>query len=484
MLVVKAKQIGKDSLIYGLGDGLAKGIGFFLLPVYTRIFSVSDYGTLEMLVQISSFLGILIVLGMNGSQGFYFYEQEGRGRSAQAKVITAALQWRLIWGSACVVLAMLFAPLLNELFFRGEITWYFFVVAFSAALFSQLMSQSAEVFRLLYKPVKYLSITLVHSLGTATVGLTLIVVFKQGIVGFFLGSLFASIAAAIWGWWLIRGYIDWSAWHRDWWLRLLKFGAPLAPAGFAMYILNASDRWFIVSFRGPNELGLYTVGAKFAVMMALAVQSFRLAWWPVAMNCMQREEGKPLFRAMGRLYMGVGVACVVLLTAIAPLLVRVMAAPEYFYAYPVIGVLAWYPVFYGFYLIGSCGMWKAEKTAWAPLLMGVAAVMNIGLNAWWVPLYGGMGAAAATAISFFIWNMLSLYVSERLWKVGYAYFIMLGQVIVGALACAMILYIYQIQINYLNGISIATATMLLLGLSAFSRDHIKKAGLILMSWRY
>jgi O-antigen/teichoic acid export membrane protein len=468
------KQLGKDSIIYGLGGALANGIGFFLLPVYTRVFTPADYGTKEMLTLLSSFLAAFMAMGMDSAQSFYFFKQKENGVNAQARVVTAILQWRLVWGTTCVVLIMFFTPLLNKFFFHGGISWHFFAIAFFAALFTQIMKQSSEVFRLLYKPVKYLSITIAHTLSSAAVALILIIVFNKGIIGFFLGSLIASIGAAFWGWWLIRDYIDWSAWHLDWWPRLLKFGAPLVPSGFAMYVLHTSDRWFITSFRGPDELGLYSVGAKFALMIALSVQTFRLAWWPVAMDSLHKEEGKSLFRTVGRFYMGLGIAMVVLLTAMSPLLVGIFAAPAYFLSYPIVGVLGWYPIFYGFYMIGSCGMWKAEKTIWAPLFMGGAAILNIVLNALLVPEHGSMGAAIATSVSFFIWIVLSLYISERLWKVGYAYFVLLGQIIVGALACIAILHIYHSGINYVLGFSVAVGAMLLLGLSSVSREHMRK----------
>lgn len=470
----RIKQLGKDSIVYGIGGIFAKGVSFFLLPVYTRIFTPADYGTIEMLSVLSSFLSTILVMGMDSAQSFYFFKEKDKGTQAQARVVTAILQWRLTWGAGCVGVAMLAAPLLNSFFFHGELHWHYFAVAFSAALFSQVMNQSAEVFRLLYKPIRYLSITLTHTLASASVALTLILIFDQGIFGFFLGSFAASILAALWGWWQIRDYVDWSTWHRDWWPRLLKFGAPLVPAGFAMYILNTSDRWFITTFRGPEELGLYAVGAKFAMMIALAVQTFRLAWWPVAMDAMHSGDGEPLFRAMGRLYMALGIAGVVGLTALSPVLVGFLAAPQYFQAYPVVGVLAWYPIFYGFYLIAAGGIWKAEKTAWAPLLMGMAAILNIGLNYIWVPRYGGIGAAAATSVSFCVWGILSLMVSERLWKVGYPYLIMLGQIIIGAAACAGILILYDNELNYVLGFSLAFGAILVLGLTGISWEHMRK----------
>ena len=38
LVLNRFKQLGKDSIIYGLGGILAKGVSFFMLPIYTRIF--------------------------------------------------------------------------------------------------------------------------------------------------------------------------------------------------------------------------------------------------------------------------------------------------------------------------------------------------------------------------------------------------------------------------------------------------------------
>ena len=55
LILNRFKQLGKDSIIYGLGGILAKSVSFFMLPIYTRIFSPSDYGTIEMLTVIKQF---------------------------------------------------------------------------------------------------------------------------------------------------------------------------------------------------------------------------------------------------------------------------------------------------------------------------------------------------------------------------------------------------------------------------------------------
>jgi len=294
-----------------------------------------------------------------------------------------------------------------------------------------------------------------QSVASAAIAIMLIVGFGYGIMGFFIGMLSGSAIAAAFGWWQIRKYLDWSAWHTDLWPKVLKFGVPMVPAALAMYILITADRWFISHISGQETLGLYAVGAKFAMLIALIVTTFRKAWWPVVMDSVQSSDGPALLRTMSRLYLGLGSAAVIFLTALSPFLVRLLTPPPFHAAYIVVGILAWYSMFYGFNLIISVGIWKGEKTLWVSVLMGAAALLNIGLDALLVPEHGGIGAALATSTSFLIWNVLTLIVSERLWPVGYKFGIFGLQIGIGMAACFLILQMYE-KGSSLLGITVIT----------------------------
>ena len=103
MILNRLKQLGKDSIIYGLGGILAKSVSFFMLPIYTRIFSPSDYGTIEMLTVISSFVGAILAMGMDSAQSMYFFKNKEEGKSAQVRLISSIFQWRLLWGTVIVL---------------------------------------------------------------------------------------------------------------------------------------------------------------------------------------------------------------------------------------------------------------------------------------------------------------------------------------------------------------------------------------------
>jgi O-antigen/teichoic acid export membrane protein len=415
----RLKQLSKDSLIYGIGGVIAKSVSFFTLPIYTRIFTPADYGTIEMLTVLSSFLAAILVMGMDSAQSMYFFKHKDDGRDAQARVVSSILQWRLIWGAVIVFIAALLAPVLNAAFFNGKLGWEYFAIAFVGTLFAQVMSQSAEVMRLLYRPWGYIGITLSQSLLSAALVLVAVLVFDQGIFGFFLGTGVAVLAVGALGWYRVREYINFERLHTDWWPQLVRFGAPLVPAGLAMYFMNTADRWFVQHYHGEEALGIFAVGAKFALLMALGVETFRKAWWPIAMDAMHSDDGPETFRLIARLYIGFGIAAVIVLTLISPWLVQWFTAPAFHGAWPIVGILAWQALFYGFFLIASAGIWKAEKTYLNLYLMGGAAIIGLLLNWLFVPTLGGMGAALATVITYFGWVVASMVVSERLWKVGF-----------------------------------------------------------------
>jgi O-antigen/teichoic acid export membrane protein len=378
----------------------------------------------------------------------------------------------LIWGIGTILVATSITPLLNNWFFEGRLSWEYFIITFIGALFTQTMIQSAEVMRLLYRPFAYITITLSQSILSAALILIFIISFDQGILGFFIGTAIASLVIAILGWFCIRDYWQFERIHINLWLQLIRFGLPLMPAGVAMYFMSAADRWFVIHFHGPESLGVFAIGAKFAMLLTLVIETFRKAWWPIAMDSMHSKDGPNTFRMIARLYMGIATAGTVVLTVISPWLVKWMTAPEFHKAWPIIGILAWHAVFYGFYLIASAGMWKVEKTYISLYFMSGAAIVGLLLNWLLVPTYGGVGAAIATSMTYFLWVIVSMYVSEKLWSINFPWMILFLQIMLGCIFVAWFTYDDNASNILISG-SVAVLIVLIQFISAFQMSNMK-----------
>jgi len=294
--------------------------------------------------------------------------------------------------------------------------------------------------------------------------------FDTCLTGFFIGSAAASLFVGIVGWTLVRDYLRLGTLHWRLWPELLRFGIPLLPAGIAMYFMTTSDRWFVQFYHGEEALGIFAIGAKFAMLFTIAVETFRKAWWPIAMDAMHSDDGPYTFRLIARLYLGVSCSGVLLLTMLSKSLVRVFTQEDFHSAWPIIGVMAWQGLFFGFFLIAAAGIWKAEKTAWNLYINIVAAVIGIGMNQALVPRYGAMGAASATAITYAAWIILTVIISRRFWDIGLPYILFSVQVLSTAFLGALLILLSESHYYSLILVAAFAAIVLLLFSSLSHHD--------------
>lgn len=437
------KQLGKDSVIYGIGGALSKSVSFFLLPIYTRIFTPAEFGTIEMMMSLVGLLTALLVMGMDSAQSFFYFEQQNKGTQAQKNVITSILQWRVVWGTVVMFIVGAIAPLLNHWFFDDQMTNLHFLFSFSGAFFMTIMAQSAEIFRLLYRPWTYIFINLVNSVLTASIILLAVIYFDQGILGYFVGISIGSLFALFFGWYMAREYLNFKKLQYKNWIKFIKFGAPLLPASLSFYLMSSLDRWFINYHHGSIELGVYAVGAQISLIILLIIETFRKAWWPISMNAMHRDNGQDFFRLIARLYVGTVMVGIMFLAFFSGSIIDLMFPEEYHSAKNIMIILLWQSFFYGFYMIASAGLIKEKKTVLMLYISIIALVVNIVLNAFLVPYYAGIGAAIATVISFFVLVFVSLIFSERLWKVGFQVRLYIFQIIITLITISINYYIFD-----------------------------------------
>jgi len=414
------KQLGKDTLIYSIGQFALKGVGFITIPIYTRIFSPADYGIIGLISMAVAFWGVFVGMGTSTAVTFYFNEE--KETKSRASVVTATLQLHLIGGVAVAFLVIIGWPLLDRFLFRGEVVWHTFVIALVGMLLGHIMGSIRLVFRLTYRSWLYVSLGLSSSLIFIVASLILVVWLDLGVLGYFVGSAISSFTAAIVGWLMIRDYISWEGWRLDLWRKLLIFGIPLVPAEISTYFLFSLDRWLINHYLTSHDLGLYTVAAKLAVSMSTIVYVFMQAFMPLSMDVLQsdnRGEMNRFFETTFRYYCGLSLALVIIITGLSPYLLKILTPPEYFEASKIIGIMALPAVFFGGTYFSSLGSWKVQKTYLYSLSVVVALVVGVVLGVLLIPRYGLIGASVSTAIAMFSLVVTSFYFSQKHWRIDF-----------------------------------------------------------------
>ena len=106
------KELGKDSVIYGLGSSISQFIGLFLVPFYTKALTPSDYGVLAIVGLFTQFTDPILSLGLDNALFRYF--SLSKNIKEEKTYLTTAVLIKFLSASICIFLIYLAYPFLNK----------------------------------------------------------------------------------------------------------------------------------------------------------------------------------------------------------------------------------------------------------------------------------------------------------------------------------------------------------------------------------
>ncbi len=186
---------------------------------------------------------------------------------------------------------------------------------------------------------------------------------------------------------------------------LAKLGAPLALAGLASVALNAGDRFILKALTDADLVAVYGLAAKYGGLInMLFVQSFNMAFSVIGLKALSSTDGgMHVHRRTFRHYVvltGWGVLGVSLL---ARDVTQVLSPnPAFLAAEPLVLPIALGFMAYGVYFIGMNVLYAHGRTPTIAIGVALVAALNIALNVITIPLWGAMGAALSTLISYVV----------------------------------------------------------------------------------
>jgi len=468
-------RLSKHSFIYGLGAVASQIIGFLLLPLYTRYLTPADYGILEIFSVTTTILAIIVGMGLISGlyRSFFDYEEQGR----RAEVVSTAL---LFLGAACLCSCLLLIALASNfsllLFNSTQYTFYFRVI-FLTIFFNTTVAIPMAVFRVQQQSKRYVMFFLLRVLAGIGLNIYFIIVLKKGV----LGILGASLISAFLLWCILMPGLIKSIGFRfskSELKKMLAFGLPLVPGNLAAWIMTVGDRFFLQFLSTPHELGLYSLGYKFGIVVqALVVGPFTLAWSPFLFSMAKEKNAKEVYSSVLTYFSLVAVFVALGISVLPKEVLLIMATPPFYGAYKVIPLIALSYVFSGCYWVLGAGLNLARKTKYVPLIVGVGAVVNLGLNYLLIPSYGMMGAAVATVISYLLLPIGSYFVSRRYYPIKYEWGRVAKIVVAAGLVYVGCLFIRNdsaIIAGLLKLLSLLAFPLLLFAFRFFKPEEIQK----------
>jgi len=408
-------SLSRDSIVYGLSQAISQFVGFLLIPLYTSYLTLSDYDTLEVLNTTSSLLGVVVAMGLATALiRSYFRCEDEQGRQVIVSTVLVFITATSVL--FMMVLLVLARPISSLLFDSSQSTTYLRII-FLSMFFNTGSSIALAVFRAKGQPVRYAAAAVGQFILSVVLNVVFVVGLRMGVEGIlYAGLITAVLVYVVLMANLVRQVGIGSSGHQL--KALLAFGLPLIPSSIGGWILTMADRYFLQLLSTEEEVGLYSLGYKLGmVILALLVGPFQLAWLPFLYSTAKEKRSGETYSRVFTYYVLVSLLAALAMSVLAKEILLVMAKPAFHDAYKVVPLVAVSYVLWGCHYILAAGIYLEGKTKYLALLIGGAAVLNLGLNYLLIPHYGMMGAATATLICYALLPAGAYLISRRYYVV-------------------------------------------------------------------
>lgn len=404
----KNKELLINTVAFGIGSFLSKFLSLFLLTLYTNVFSVAEYGMMDMFITTSTLLLPIVTISI--FEGILRFSLDNRYENN--KVISTSF-------IIVIVVNILIFPVLfiiSKTLFSKKYAFLFYLYLLNNVIY-QMVSYSVKGL----DKVKLFTVSgILLSVLILIFNYLFLIGLKMGLNGYLIANslayLFISIFLIVSS--KIHKYIHIKCFSKRYGKEIIKYCFFLIPNAIFWWVINSSDRYMIKWFCDLHELGLFSAAYKFPSMMFMISSIFIQAWNISSM----KENDSNLSVFVKNIYdkysFVVILSCSVLILFIKPL-TMVFMGKSYFeswvYAPPLVLSFAFSALST---FVGSIYLVKKENfNNMMTTLIG--CLINIILNYYLIQVWQGFGASIATLIAQLIIYLIRCKDTQKYLKVNY-----------------------------------------------------------------
>jgi O-antigen/teichoic acid export membrane protein len=393
-------RITSIAAIYALSSTVNALVPFILLPILTRYLSPSEYGEIAMFTILVAGLSAISGLSVHGAVMRKYYDNPASRE--MARYVGSSFQILLISSFFILFFAYFLLDVVSELFSLSP------MYIFSAVLLSGLtfvIRINLIKWQVTTKPWLYAAFELLQGAFLMCTVVYLVVVKGFGADGRIIGGLIVSLVFSVVSLFILIRSRFVSFFHIDisQLKDLLKFGVPLVPHVFGIYIIKSFDRVIINNELGVDAAGVYMVALQVSMGLVIVFESFNKAFSPWLYSKLSNINSDVKCYLVRFTYVSFAVMIFIAIISFVfgPWFVLIVAGDGYENAASIIGVLALGQVFFGMYLMVTNYIFYAKKTVLLSFSTFATGILNISLLFFLVPYMGISGAALAFCISMF-----------------------------------------------------------------------------------
>ena len=377
-----------------LSNFATKFLSFFLVPLYTNILTTTEYGTYDLF---NATIGVLLpVLTLNIQESVLRFSLDKK--TSRKAIVSISVKYLLI-SNLLIIIGLIFNRITYLNAMIAEYSIYFFLMFFVQSLVGMITCYIRGVDR-----VADLSVSsVITSIATISCNIIFLVAFKWGLPGYFLANIIGPLVQCIYL--MVRSNFLKEIRFEQFTPEeeaMTNYSKPLIANSIAWWVNNVSDRYVIVFFCGLAENGVYSVAGKIPSILNIFQTIFNQAWTLSAVKDFDPEDKNGFFTNTYKAYNCMMVIICTSIIVADKILAKFLYAKDFYVAWkyvPWLTVAILFGALSG-YLGGFFSAVKDSKLFATSTIMG--AIINLILNFVFTPIYGAMGAAIATAISYIV----------------------------------------------------------------------------------
>lgn len=456
----------KASFWFTITSVLQKGISFITVPIFTRLLTAEQFGLFNVYKSWLSIITIFATLSLHAgvfNNGMVKFENDRDTFTSSMQGLSSTITVTLF------IIYLLSRNFWNKIF---GLPTFLVIILFTEVLFFESLKLWSSKKRYVYKFKNLVIVTISMALINPIVGIGAVLLADNKGIARIVSFAFVqiSISIIIYAYNFIKGK---KFFVKKYWKFALAFNIPLIPHYLSSTVLSQADRIMINNFIGSDKAGIYSVAYSGSMVIKIIQSSINKSFVPWTYKTLKDKKYDRLAEISNHILIFVGLL-VLLLILFAPEAISVLAPEEYHDSVWVVPPVAASVFFMFLYTLFANVEFYFEKNKFIMIASVIAAILNIGLNYLFLPIFGYLVAGYTTLISYIIYSLAHFLFVKKITreylddKNIYDYkFILISSIII-LLLSLVALFLYNFVI--LRYIIIAVFLLSLF----FNKDKIKK----------